>query len=194
MISASDNWWKPSVIRPSGNLRRFLSWKTTHKTAPIMWMRNRTTAYIASPWIERGAIDHRFNNTDTLLKTMELLLGLQPMSQFDAMALPIMDWNNSPDNSEPFTAILPSKDIIAQVNPPRKEKETAKAGTIDSLVAASDQMDFIHPDSAPADVLNQIIWKSVKGVDSPMPAPRNSLVSPARSGIAPAKKDDDDDD
>ena len=153
---------------------------------------HRTTAYIASPWIKQGSIDHRFNNTDTLLKTMELILGMKPMSQYDSIALPIMDWNTSPANAEPFTATLPSKDLIAQMNPSRRE--AASAGSVDSMVAASDQMDFIHPDSAPADELNQIIWKSVKGIASPMPTPRNSLISPAREGTKPTKKDDDDDD
>jgi hypothetical protein len=50
-------------------------------------------------------------------------------------------------------------------------------------------MDFVHADAAPAAQLNDIIWKSVKGMDSTMPPPRNSLVSP----ITPPKDDDDDD-
>ena len=78
---------------------------------------HRTTAYIISPWISRGSVDHRFCNTDSVLKTMELLLGLQPMSQYDALALPILDWDSKPSNAERFTAILPAKEIIAQINP-----------------------------------------------------------------------------
>ena len=54
-------------------------------------------------------------------------------------------------------------------------------------------MDFTHADAAPANELNQIIWKSVRGEDAKMPPPRNSLVSPATRGIErPAKEDDDD--
>jgi hypothetical protein len=145
---------------------------------------HRTTAFVISPWIKRASVDHRFCNTDSLLKTMELLLGLQPMSQYDALALPILDWDSKPSNIEPYTATLPAKEIIAQMNP--------KAG--DELTAASDKMDFSHADAAPANELNQIIWKSVKGKDAKMPAPRNSLVSPARQGIKQAAKDEDDDD
>jgi YVTN family beta-propeller protein len=157
---------------------------------------HRTTAYVVSPWIKRGAVDHRFNNTDTMLKTMELLLGLEPMSQYDAIALPIMDWDSSPSNNEPYTAVLPPKEIIAQINAPaaRRAATQGSTGMKDDLAAASDKMDFTHADAAPADLLNQIIWASVKGADVPMPAPRNSLVSPVRGTIAPMKKKDDDDD
>ena len=73
---------------------------------------------LSAPWIKRESIDHRFNNTDTVLKTMECLLGLQPMSQYDAIALPIMDWDISPSNNKPYNAVLPPKQIIAQINTP----------------------------------------------------------------------------
>jgi YVTN family beta-propeller protein len=153
---------------------------------------HRTTAFVISPWIKRGSVDHHFANTDTLLKTMELLLGLKPMSQYDALALPLMDWDTGPNNSEPFTAQLPPKDVIAQINPPAKKAAAMGAGKAD-LAALSDQMDFSHADAAPADLLNQIIWKSVKGADAVMPAPRNSLVSPVRGTVPAMKKDDDED-
>jgi YVTN family beta-propeller protein len=164
---------------------------------------HRTTAYVASPWIKRGSVDHHFANTDSMLKTMELLLGLPPMSQYDAIALPIMDWDDEPANNEPFVAQLPAKEIIAQINPP-----APKPGTVgvvqhgNDLAVACDQMDFTHADAAPADVLNRAIWQSVKGVDVPMPAPKNSLVSPVRDAVLPVnspvnslvkQKDDDDD-
>jgi YVTN family beta-propeller protein len=156
---------------------------------------HRTTAYVISPWIKRGSVDHRFCNTDTLLKTMELLLGLQPMSQYDALALPLMDWDTTPSNAEPYDAVLPPREIIAQTNPILPRLTQGQSLTpLEQLAAASDQMDFTHADAAPADLLNQIIWKSVKGADSHMPRPRNSLVSPVRGMVAPVKKKDDDDD
>jgi YVTN family beta-propeller protein len=157
---------------------------------------HRTTAFVISPWIKKATVDHRFNNTDTMLKTMELLLGLSPMSQYDAIALPIQDWDTSPANNEPYTAVLPGKEIIAQINAPaaRRAATQGSADAKDDLATASDRMDFTHADAAPADVLNQIIWQSVKGPAVPMPAPRNSLVSPVRGVVAPVKKKDDDDD
>jgi hypothetical protein len=155
---------------------------------------HRTTAFIISPWISRGSVDHHFCNTDSMLKTMELLLGLAPMSQYDALALPISDWDNKPSNSEPYTAILPAKDIIAAISP-RVSRATTQASmqSQEGLAAASDKMDFSHADAAPADELNQIIWKSVRGPDSQMPAPRNALVSPVRKAPVKTAKDDDDD-
>jgi YVTN family beta-propeller protein len=155
---------------------------------------HRTTAFVISPWIKRGSVDHHFANTDTLLKTMELLLGLQPMSQYDALAIPLMDWDTSPSNADPYDAILPAKEIIADITPIIPKLTKAGIATREQLAAASEQMDFTHADAAPADLLNQIIWKSVKGADSQMPAPRNSLVSPVRGNVVPAKKNDDDDD
>ncbi len=143
---------------------------------------HRTTAFVISPWIKQGSVDHHFCNTDSLLKTMELLLGLPAMSQYDALALPIADWDTGPNNIEPYTATMPAKEIIGQMN-------AAKS----PLTSASDKMNFTHADAAPAALLNEVIWKSVKGETNPMPAPRNAMVSPARRGIRAAVKDDDDD-
>jgi YVTN family beta-propeller protein len=153
---------------------------------------HRTTAFVISPWMKRGTVDHRFNNTDTMLKTMETLLGIRPMSQYDAIAKPIQGWDTTPSNVEPFTAILPAKDVIAQHNFRLPIGQTG-AAAIDALVAESDQMDFTHADAAPAARLNQIIWKSVKGSVSEMPAPRLSAVSPILGPPAAKVKDDDDD-
>jgi YVTN family beta-propeller protein len=143
---------------------------------------HRTTAFVISPWIKRGSVDHQFCNTDSLLKTMELLLGLPAMSQYDALALPITDWDTVPGNIDPYTATLPAKEIIAQMNPGKSP-----------LTAASDKMNFAHADAAPAGLLNEVIWKSVKGESSNMPAPRNAMASPARRGIRQQTRDDDDD-
>jgi YVTN family beta-propeller protein len=149
---------------------------------------HRTTCFVISPWIKPGSVDHKFNNTDSVLKTIELLLGLPPMSQYDAIAEPIADWDTAANNIDPFNAILPSKEVISAINTPASRPAT-EAAIERQLELASDQMDFAHADAAPATEVNQIIWKSVKGMNSTMPAPRNSLVSPT----VPPKDDDDDD-
>ena len=143
---------------------------------------HRTTAYVISPYIKRGTVDSAFANTDTLLRTMELLLGTDPLSGFDANATPLLDWTVKPDNAEPYTAVLPAKDIIAQITP--TGRRTAAA------VDASDKMDFAHADAAPADALNRIVWESVRGPGSVMPAPRNTLALP---GVTVPHKDADGD-
>ncbi|HTQ39862.1 MAG TPA: hypothetical protein VMJ32_12610 [Pirellulales bacterium] len=131
---------------------------------------HRTTAYIASPWIKAHSVDHHFYNTDSLLKTMEFLLGLKPLSQYDAVADPILDWDASPTNAESFQAIMPSAELIAQRNPRLQD-----LGAFDprrEMVVASTAMDFTHADAAPAKKVNEIIWRSIKGINSPVPLPR----------------------
>ena len=47
---------------------------------------HRTTAYVAGPFVKRGFVDHTMYSTSSMLRTMELILGLPPMSQYDAAA------------------------------------------------------------------------------------------------------------
>jgi YVTN family beta-propeller protein len=152
---------------------------------------HRMPALVISPWIKAHSVDHRFNNTDTILKTMECLLGLPPMSQYDAIALPIDDFDNTASNAEPYTAILPAKQIIADVTSLLHIGATDPAKA--QLIADSSRMDFSHADRAPADQLNRIIWQSVRGTGSVMPPPRNTLESPV-NGVKVSKVKDDDDD
>jgi YVTN family beta-propeller protein len=147
---------------------------------------HRTTAYIVSPWISRSSIDHHFCNTDSFLKTMELILGLGPMSQYDAVADPILDWSDSPSNDEAYDAIAPSQQIISERNP--KESELSANDPRLKMARESDKMDFTHPDAAPALELDQIVWKTVKGPDSAMPIMHRTLPG----GAAGAGDDDDD--
>ena len=161
---------------------------------------HRTTAYVISPYIKRGSVDHRFANTDTLLRTMECLLGTKPLSGYDAAAAPLLDWTPTPDNAEPYTAVLPPKDVIAEQTPAGRRAAASAASAGDPLgvlADASDAMDFDHADAAPADPLNRIVWKSVRGPDAVMPAPRNTLasvVTPAPIPAGKAKRDPDGDD
>jgi YVTN family beta-propeller protein len=142
---------------------------------------HRTIAYVVSPWIKAHSIDHRFYNTDSMLKTMELLLGIKPLSQYDLVADPILDFDTAPANAETFSAILPSPEIIGQLNPTIAELPTGDPRR--ELAEASAKMDFSHADNVPSLVLNNINWQLVKGIGTKMPAPR---------GIATDDDDDDD--
>jgi hypothetical protein len=129
---------------------------------------HRSTCYVISPWIKAHSVDHAFQNTVSLIRTMELILGLPPMCQYDATADPIMDWDTSPANDEPFQAILPDAKILREVNGPRSPRSPIspeQRGMLDE----SSKMDFAHADAAPAARLNEIIWKSVRGSHSVMP-------------------------
>jgi DNA-binding beta-propeller fold protein YncE len=136
---------------------------------------HRTTAYVISPWIKQNSIDHEFHNTTSMLKTTELLLGLEPLTSYDKVAAPINDWDVAPNNSKPYTAVLPPQNVVCNVTP--KLASLRADDPRRSLILESTGMDFDTPDSAPDRKLNEIIWKSVKGPNSEPPAPRNSKGS-----------------
>lgn len=148
---------------------------------------HRSTCYVISPWIKKGSIDHTFHNTSSCLRTIEMLLGLPPMCQYDAIAAPIMNWDVAPNNDPPYTAILPPGKIIGETNPKEGEKTPISPEQAD-LMERSKRMNFEVADKAPADELNEIIWKMTKGMDAKVP--------PTPKGIAgvtmPKEKDDDD--
>ena len=85
---------------------------------------HRTIGFVVSPWIKANSVDHHFCNTDSLLKTIELILGLGPMSQYDAVADPIMDWDASPSNAA-YDAIAAPPELITERNPKMSELSAA---------------------------------------------------------------------
>jgi YVTN family beta-propeller protein len=139
---------------------------------------HRSAALAISPYIKQGFHDSRFYNTDSVLRTIESLLGLGPMCLYDATA-PIMNiFSADAGNDAAYNAVLPDKAIVSQIN----EQHAYRS---------DDSIRFFNPlkaDAGPADQMNDIIWRSVKGVASSMPAPRHSFLS--RS----SDKDDDDED
>jgi YVTN family beta-propeller protein len=119
----------------------------------------RTAGIVVSPYCRRGIVDSTFYTTSALLRTIELLLGLPPMSQFDASANPMYaSFADTPDPA-PYTHLKPTTDI--------QEQNTATAcGARESMA-----MDFSGVDKTPMFDLNEIIWKSVKGAEAQMPLP-----------------------
>jgi hypothetical protein len=147
---------------------------------------HRSTCYVVSPWIKSHSVDHSFQASVSVIRTMELLLGLPPMCQYDAVAAPILDWDAAPRNSAPYEAIMPGKKWIADVN--LKTNTTRPVSpALGELMRKSGEMDFSRADQAPADELDEIIWKSVKGVDAALPA---SPHGPAP--FTTERRDDDD--
>jgi YVTN family beta-propeller protein len=123
---------------------------------------HRTVAMIASPYAKRGFVDRTQYSTVSMLKTIELILGLPPMTQYDAAAVPMVNaFTNEPDFT-PYAAELPRIDLTA-TNP-------AHAWGADAaMVMNLDEVDDLTVDEE--QILNEMIWKSVKGDDSPMPKP-----------------------
>jgi YVTN family beta-propeller protein len=125
---------------------------------------HRSPALVISPYSRRSAVDSRFFNTDSMLRTMELLLGLPPMCQYDAVA-PVMDcFTPKPDNAEPYTAILPGRQIVAEVNGKTAYKADVSA-----------RLNFAEADAVPDALLNNILWHAIKGLDAPEPPSRSGL-------------------
>ncbi|RXK61704.1 hypothetical protein ESA94_01430 [Lacibacter luteus] len=133
---------------------------------------HRTTAYVAGPFVKRGYVDHTMYSTSSMLRTMELILGLPPMSQYDAAAMPMWNSFTAKADYKPFVA------LPANINfNDRNTKNTATA-------RLSNSFDFKKEDSIPDLIFSEIVWKTVKGEDSPMPAPR-------RSAFLKVKEEDD---
>jgi hypothetical protein len=149
---------------------------------------HRSTAYVISPWIKAHTVEHSFQNSTSILKTIECLLDLPPMNQYDAVAAPVMAWDNSPSNAAPFQAIAPDPMIIGEKNASTNGSAPVSPEAR-AIIQQSTAMDFTVADRAPAEELNKIIWQTVKGPGSVMPAPRHGPTP-----LHPVKKKDDDDD
>jgi 6-phosphogluconolactonase (cycloisomerase 2 family) len=120
---------------------------------------HRTVALVVSPYTKRRHVDSTMYSTSSMLRTMELILGLKPMSQFDAAATPMYASFQSKPDMTPYRHVRPAVDL--------NEKNKADAWG----AALSAQMDLTKEDAADDLLLNEVIWRSVKGANSPMPAP-----------------------
>jgi hypothetical protein len=134
---------------------------------------HRSTAFVAGGFVKRKFVDHSMYSTSSLLRTIELILGLPPMSQYDAAAPPMWKCFDAVPNLAPFIS------VPANIN--LDDKNTAS--TASAILSAT--FDFSREDRIPDMVFSQVIWKAVKGEDSKMPAPR-------RSAFVKTVTDDDD--
>ena len=125
---------------------------------------HRSIAFVISPYVKKAGMDHRFYNTDSVLRTMELLLGLPPMCQYDAVASPLRVFDREAVNSEHYSAILPAREIIADVNGRNAYRATD-----------STRMNFTREDSVPDEELNDILWHAIRGAGVPKPPIRKGL-------------------
>jgi hypothetical protein len=120
---------------------------------------HRTVAFVISPYARHGAVDSTLYSTTSMLRTIELILGLKPMTQFDLAATPMFNSFQATADTRPFEALPANVDL--------NEKNSRLAwGRV-----TSEKMDFSREDAADDQQLNEIIWHSVRGPDQPMPAP-----------------------
>ncbi|HEY7117890.1 MAG TPA: alkaline phosphatase family protein [Tepidisphaeraceae bacterium] len=152
---------------------------------------HRSFCLVASPYTLRGQVVSAFYNQTSVLHTMELMLGLPPMNQMDALA-PVMRecFMEKPDLT-PYTA-RPNWVPLDRMNP----KKAKMAGLELELATKSEAMDLTQPDRADDDTLNRILWHSVKGARSPYPADFAGAHGRGLNGLrlTPTHGDGDDDD
>lgn len=138
---------------------------------------HRTTAYVAGGFVKRKFVDHTMYSTSSMLRTMELILGLQPMSQYDAAAEPM--WRS-------FT---PTPDITPFVSLPSNINLHEKNMVMNKWQQKSETFDFTNEDRAPDLEFSELLWYAIKGDHVPFPGPKRSAFVKLKD-----KKDEDDDD
>ena len=141
---------------------------------------HRTEALVVSPYTRRGKVDSTFYTTTSLLRTMELILGLPPMSQYDAAAMPMYNSFAAKPDLTPYELRAPRIDLNV------KNLATAYGAK------ESSEMDFSDVDrltAAQVAALNRILWHSIKGENVPYPSPvRRALLTSKGHPIEAAKK------
>ncbi len=125
---------------------------------------HRTIGFVISPYTKRNFIDHTLYTTASMIRTMELILGLPPLTQYDAGATPMFNSFQETASITPYEILQPKVDLQA-IN--AKTAPGAKQSAM---------MDFDEYDEAPEDELNRILWVAAKGPDVPYPTPIHRVL------------------
>ena len=141
---------------------------------------HRTVALVASPYARRGVVDSTFYSQPSMVKSIELMLGLPALSMFDLVATDMrasfIGANEAPD-LRPFTALEPAQTLydtnvqVAEITGPFAKERRAAA-------VASSRMNFTEPDAAPSDKLNVILWHDARGWGTMYPGVRQAVFFP----------------
>jgi hypothetical protein len=151
---------------------------------------HRSICFVVSPYTKRHEVISKFYNQTGVLHTMELMLGIPPMNQMDAMAPAMREcFTNTPDLS-PYAA-LPNQIPLDEMPKPMAQLHGKELYWAKQFAA----MRFDEPDLNDDNLLNRILWHSVKGVNAPYPT---ALAGPHGKGLralnlkhAPTEDDDD---
>lgn len=137
---------------------------------------HRSTAYIAGGLVKRRFVDHTMYSTTSMLRTMELILGIPPMSQYDAAATPMWRCFSTTPDTTPFTS------VAANIN--LNDKNVA----MNEWQQRSETFNFAKEDAIPDLLFSMVLWHGIKGSDVPFPGPRRA----AFLKLKPGKEDADD--
>jgi len=134
---------------------------------------HRTVAFALSPYTRRRHVDSTFYANQSIVKTIELILGLPTMSLFDLIATDMRaSFQDEPDFT-PYTVLEPTQSLY-DMNPSLNAlKGRARQAAIESA-----RMNWDVPDAAPVEKLNRIVWGQIKGWNTPYPAPKNAVFAP----------------
>jgi YVTN family beta-propeller protein len=125
---------------------------------------HRTVAFVISPYTKRHVVDSTNYNQTSMVRTIELILGLPPMNQFDLSATPMASCFTDRPNLTPYDAV-PNRIALDEMNPPVQ----ALSGPQRLWALKSLELPLDNIDEADEHTLNQILWHSVKGYDTPYP-------------------------
>jgi len=154
---------------------------------------HRSVGLAISAYNKPGALIHKFHSTVSMIRTIEMLLGIAPMNQLDASAVPMNIFQETPDLT-PYKAVLPTIAVDNLLTHKPKDKATAE------WMKKSNRQNFAHADMADPKVLNAVIWFACTGSGSNIPQTAQLPAYQAMGlGIAKVdqdesvfKKDDDD--
>jgi YVTN family beta-propeller protein len=123
---------------------------------------HRSTAYVAGGLVKRHFVDHTMYSTSSMLRTMELILGIPPMSQYDAAATPMWRCFSTTPNSTPFTALPANIDL--------NEKNVV----LNKWQQQSEAFNLMKEDAVPDLEFNIVLWHGLKGENIPFPGPKRA--------------------
>jgi len=153
---------------------------------------HRTVALAISPYARRGVVDSTFYSQPSMVKTIELMLGLPAMSLFDLVATDMrasfIGPGEQPDLT-PYTVLEPAVSLY-ETNQRVADIRGAHTAERRRAALASLRMRFDIPDAAPSDALNRILWHDARGWGSPFPSVRHSLFFPMSRDLADDEREE----
>jgi DNA-binding beta-propeller fold protein YncE len=123
---------------------------------------HRTTAYVAGGFVKRGVVDHTMYSTTSMIRTIELILGLPPMSQYDAAATPMWRCFTTKPDLTPFKALPTNVDL------------NTKNVVVNEWQRRSELFNLAKEDAVPDLEFNRVLWHGIKGDHVPFPAPKRA--------------------
>jgi DNA-binding beta-propeller fold protein YncE len=118
---------------------------------------HRSPVFVISPYVRRGTVDSNFYNTTSVLRTMELILGIRPMTQFDAGSFPM------------WTAFQAQPDLRGYTHEPARVDLNTVNPQNSALSDRTEKMNFAEADAIDDHEMNEILWEGIKGGSAPAP-------------------------